>query len=52
MDKLFSERKYDLVMHFAGLKAANESVEKPLDYYVVNITGTINLLKCMQNLKV
>ena len=48
MDKLFSENKYDLVIHFAGLKAVGESVEKPLKYYENNVGGTINLLKCMK----
>ena len=49
MGKLFSENKYDLVIHFAGLKAVGESVEKPLEYYENNVGGTINLLKCMKN---
>lgn len=49
MDKLFSKNKYDLVIHFAGLKAVGESVEKPLEYYENNVGGTINLLKCMKN---
>lgn len=48
MDKLFAENDYDLVMHFAGLKAVGESVEKPLKYYENNVGGTINLLKCMK----
>lgn len=48
MDKLFAKRKYDLVIHFAGLKAVAESVEKPLMYYENNVGGTINLLKCMK----
>lgn len=49
MDDLFTKNHYDHVIHFAGLKAVGESVEKPLKYYENNITGTINLLKCMQN---
>lgn len=48
MDKLFNENEYDLVIHFAGLKAVGESVEKPLKYYENNVGGTINLLKCMK----
>ena len=48
MEKLFSENNYDLVIHFAGLKAVGESVEKPLLYYENNVGGTINLLKCMK----
>lgn len=46
--KVFAEGKFDTVIHFAGLKAVAESVEKPLTYYEVNIGGTINLLECMQ----
>lgn len=48
LDKLFSQNKYDLVMHFAGLKAVGESVKKPLDYYKNNVDGTINLLNAMR----
>ena len=48
MDELFAKNKYDLVIHFAGLKAVGESVEKPLKYYENNVGGTINLLKCMK----
>lgn len=35
------------VIHFAGLKAVGESVQKPLLYYHNNLTGTFNLLECM-----
>ena len=48
VDELFANNKYDLVMHFAGLKAVGESVEKPLKYYENNVGGTINLLKSMK----
>ncbi len=48
LDKVFKEGKYDAVIHFAGLKAVGESVEKPLVYYRNNITGTVNLLEAMQ----
>ena len=41
-------RGFDAVIHFAGLKAVGESVEKPLWYYENNIQGTLNLLKAMQ----
>jgi UDP-glucose 4-epimerase len=36
------------VIHFAGLKAVGESVDKPLYYYHNNLTGTINLCQSMQ----
>jgi UDP-glucose 4-epimerase len=46
--KVFVEHTFDGVIHFAGLKAVAESIAKPLEYYDNNITGTINLLKCMK----
>ena len=36
------------VIHFAGLKAVGESVERPLSYYDNNVTGTVVLLEAMQ----
>lgn len=48
LDKIFAENSYDLVIHFAGLKAVGESVEKPLKYYENNVGGTINLLEVMK----
>lgn len=47
MDQLFKKHTVDAVIHFAGLKAVGESVEKPLYYYENNVTGTINLCKIM-----
>ena len=43
----------DAVIHFAGLKAVGESVEKPVDYYANNVQGAISLLQAMHahNLK-
>jgi len=35
------------VIHFAGLKAVGESVEKPLAYYDNNVVGTVRLLEAM-----
>jgi UDP-glucose 4-epimerase len=37
----------EAVMHFAGLKAVGESVEKPLAYYANNVEGTVSLLEAM-----
>ena len=42
----------DAVIHFAGLKAVGESVEKPVDYYANNVQGTISLLQAMQTAQV
>lgn len=36
------------VIHFVGLKVVEESVLKPLDYYRVKLTGTIQLLEIMR----
>lgn len=47
MRPVFAEHTFDAVIHFAGLKAVGESVEKPLLYYKNNITGTINLCEMM-----
>lgn len=48
LDEIFAKTKYDAVIHFAGLKAVGESVQKPLEYYKNNIDGTVNLLQSMQ----
>ncbi|KAM6335162.1 UDP-glucose 4-epimerase isoform 2-T2 [Alca torda] len=48
LQELFSKHRFSAVMHFAGLKAVGESVQKPLEYYRVNLTGTIRLLETMK----
>jgi UDP-glucose 4-epimerase len=45
---IFASHRIDAVIHFAGLKAVGESVAEPLRYYDNNITGTLNLVECMQ----
>ena len=45
---VFDTFEIDSVVHFAGLKAVGESVEKPLEYYDNNVVGTIRLLEVMQ----
>jgi UDP-glucose 4-epimerase len=47
LDAVFKQHSIDAVIHFAGLKAVGESVEKPLLYYQVNIEGTLNLVQAM-----
>src|SRR5574344_1738340 len=42
LEEVFAQNKFDAVIHFAGLKAVAESVEKPLVYYENNIGGTLN----------
>ena len=42
----------DSVIHFGGLKSIKESISNPLDYWDVNVNGTLNLLKVMkENIK-
>ena len=47
LDAILSAQKIDAVIHFAGLKAVGESVEKPLLYFDNNVGGTINLLEAL-----
>lgn len=48
LKKIFAEHKIDACIHFAGLKAVGESVEKPWEYYDNNITGTLTLVDEMR----
>lgn len=48
LDSVLAAYPIDSVMHFAGLKAVGESVEKPLEYYDNNLTGTLTLLAAME----
>lgn len=45
---VFAGRRFDAVIHFAGLKAVGESGRIPVRYYDNNITGTLELLKAME----
>lgn len=45
--KIFERHTIDAVIHFAGLKAVGESVEKPLAYYENNVGGTVTLCQVM-----
>ena len=48
VERVFEENDIDSVIHFAGLKAVGESVEKPIEYYHNNITGTLILIDEMR----
>ena len=52
LEKALSKHNIDAVIHFAGLKAVGESVEKPVDYYANNVQGTISLMQAMYATKV
>lgn len=47
LDRVMDDFRPDAVIHFAGLKAVGESMEKPLHYYDVNVNGTIRLARAM-----
>lgn len=47
LDRLFTEHRFEAVIHFAGLKAVGESVRIPLRYYENNIGGTLTLCQAM-----
>jgi len=48
LDRVFAGHPIRAVIHFAGLKAVGESVEKPLEYYDNNVRGTLELLAAMR----
>lgn len=48
LDKIFKTEKPQAVIHFAGLKAVGESVQKPLMYYDNNLISTIVLCEVMK----
>lgn len=48
LNKVFDENNIEAVIHFAGLKAVGESVEKPIEYYENNISGTLVLCDVMR----
>jgi UDP-glucose 4-epimerase len=52
VDKVFLNNQLDGVIHFAGLKAVGESVEKPLQYYYNNIVSTLILVEACQKYNV
>lgn len=51
LNRIFAEFHPEAVVHFAGLKAVGKSVENPLEYYDVNVNGTICLLQSMKEAK-
>ena len=47
LDRVMADFVPNAVIHFAGLKAVGESMKQPLNYYDVNVAGTLNLLGAM-----
>ena len=48
LEGVFRKKRFDAVLHFAGLKAVGESAEIPLRYYANNVSGTLVLLETMK----
>ena len=49
LERIFAQEKIESCIHFAGLKAVGESVAKPLEYYMNNISGSLVLFDVMRN---
>ena len=49
---MFEKENVDAVIHCAALKSVGESVQKPLEYYRNNITGTLTLMDVMKQTSV
>lgn len=52
LEEVFKNYDIDAVIHFAGLKSVGESVKKPLEYYINNVSGTLTLLEVMKQASV
>jgi UDP-glucose 4-epimerase len=48
LTQVFERYKIDGVIHFAGLKSVGESVDKPIEYYNINVGGTFILVEVMR----
>lgn len=48
LDEIFVRHDFNAIIHFAGLKAVGESVEKPLPYYQNNLEGSLTLFDIMK----
>lgn len=52
LDRLFAERHFDAVIHFAAYKAVGESMSNPARYFENNVANTLTLLDAMRRAKV
>lgn len=48
LEEVLRSHQFDAVMHFCARSLVGESVSKPYDYYLNNVSGTLNLLQAMQ----
>lgn len=52
LDRVFQDKRYNVAIHFAGLKAVGESVRQPIEYFDNNVNGTLRLLDAMRHANV
>jgi len=52
LDEIFSQNNISYVIHFAGKKSVNESQKEPIEYFSVNVGGTLTLLSAMKKAQV
>ena len=52
LDDSFAQFNPDLVVHLAAKAGVRPSIDDPLDYFEVNVTGTLNILEVMRNYNV
>ena len=52
LEEPFKNHKFYAIIHFAGKKSVNESIEKPLYYYENNFIGSFNLIELCLKYKV
>ena len=48
LERVFEENQIEAVINFAGFKAVGESVKKPIEYYINNVSGALVLLETMK----
>ncbi len=49
LQNIFSTEKPEVIIHLAAKAGVRPSIEKPEEYFDVNINGTLNILECMKN---
>lgn len=49
LERLFNEKRFDIVFHFSALIVVSESVAEPARYYNNNVMGALTLLEAMRN---
>ncbi len=52
LEKIFKAHKIDTIIHLAALAGVRPSIEKPIEYNEVNISGTINLWEMAKKHKI